>query len=103
MSTLNQDSQDLLNSSTVLEDSLNHSQEEESLDLSIVVPVYNEEESLPDLLERIVTSLKETGLRYEIICVDDGSTKDGSAKWLKDKALTHPNLKAVLLRRNYGQ
>ncbi|MBE9039606.1 glycosyltransferase family 2 protein [Oscillatoriales cyanobacterium LEGE 11467] len=77
----------------------------------MVVPVYNEEKSLPDLLERIVTSLegaklsylKGAKLRYEIICVDDGSTKDGSAKWLKDKALTHPNLKAVLLRRNYGQ
>ncbi len=73
------------------------------LELSIVVPVYNEEESLPELIDKIVTSLKGTGLSYEMICVDDGSTKDGSAEWLKQRALTHPNLKAVLLRRNYGQ
>ena len=72
-------------------------------ELSIVVPVYNEEESLPELIDKIVASLKETGLSYEIICVDDGSTKDDSAEWLKQHALAHPHLKAVLLRRNYGQ
>ena len=73
------------------------------MDLSIVVPVYNEEESLPELVDKIVASLKGSELRYEIICVDDGSTKDGSAEWLKEQALAHPYLKAVLLRRNYGQ
>ncbi len=73
------------------------------LELSIVIPVYNEEESLPELISKIVTSLEKTGLSYEILCIDDGSTKDCSAEWLKQQALTHPNLKAILLRRNYGQ
>lgn len=71
-------------------------------DLSVVVPIYNEVESLPHLLEAIATSLNGTGLNYELICVDDGS-KDGSAELLKQHALANPQLRAVLLRRNYGQ
>jgi dolichol-phosphate mannosyltransferase len=71
-------------------------------DVSVVVPVYNEVESLPHLIEAIATTLIETNLNYEIICVDDGS-KDGSAELLKSLAQTRKNLKAVLLRRNYGQ
>ncbi len=71
-------------------------------DVSVVVPIYNEVESLPHLLEAIATSLNGTGLNYELICVDDGS-KDGSAELLKQQALANPQLRAVLLRRNYGQ
>lgn len=71
-------------------------------DVSIVVPIYNEVESLPQLIEAIASSLKDTALNYELICVDDGS-KDGSAELLKQLALTHPHLRAVILRRNYGQ
>lgn len=68
----------------------------------MVVPIYNEVESLPDLIEAIVSTLSPTGLNYELICVDDGS-KDGSAELLKQLALTRPHLRAVILRRNYGQ
>lgn len=71
-------------------------------EVSIVVPIYNEVESLPQLIEAIATSMNATGLNYELICVDDGST-DGSAELLKQQALTRPHLRAVLLRRNYGQ
>lgn len=71
-------------------------------EVSIVVPIYNEVESLPQLIEAIATSMNATGLNYELICVDDGST-DGSAELLKQQALIHPHLRAVLLRRNYGQ
>ncbi|NDJ15886.1 glycosyltransferase family 2 protein [Myxacorys almedinensis] len=71
-------------------------------DLSIVVPVYNEVESIPMLLDAIATSLSPHPLSYEIICVDDGS-KDGSDALLKREAIAHPHLKAVILRRNYGQ
>lgn len=71
-------------------------------DVSVVVPIYNEVESLPHLIEAIASSLSDTGLSYELICVDDGS-KDGSAELLKQQALTHPFLRAVILRRNYGQ
>lgn len=71
-------------------------------DVSIVVPIYNEVESLPQLVEAIASSLNDTQLNYELICVDDGS-KDGSAELLKQLALTYPHLRAVILRRNYGQ
>ncbi len=71
-------------------------------DVSVVVPIYNEVESVPQLIEAIATSLNPTGLTYELICVDDGS-KDGSAELLKQQAQYNPNLRAVLLRRNYGQ
>jgi dolichol-phosphate mannosyltransferase len=57
---------------------------------------------LPHLIEAIATSLNSTGLSYELICVDDGS-QDGSAELLKEQAIARPNLRAVLLRRNYGQ
>ena len=70
--------------------------------MSIVVPIYNEVESLPQLINTITTTLTATGLTYELICVDDGS-KDGSGMLLKQQAQIHPNLRAILLRRNYGQ
>jgi glycosyltransferase involved in cell wall biosynthesis len=72
------------------------------LDLSVIVPIYNEVESIPSLLVAISTSLTSHNLRYEIICVDDGS-KDGSDALLKQEALARSDLKAVILRRNYGQ
>lgn len=72
------------------------------LDLSVVVPIYNEVESVPKLIEAIASSLTASQLSYEIICVDDGS-RDGSAELLKQLALNRTDLKAVLFRRNYGQ
>lgn len=71
-------------------------------DVSVVVPVHDEVESLPHLLEAIASTLTATELSYEIICVDDGST-DGSAQFLKEQAQSRSDLKAVILRRNYGQ
>jgi glycosyltransferase involved in cell wall biosynthesis len=71
-------------------------------DVSVVVPVYNEVESLPHLLEAIASTLGQSEYSYEIICVDDGS-KDGSGEYLKEQAAIRSDLKAVLLRRNYGQ
>ncbi|GFZ91325.1 glycosyltransferase family 2 protein [Okeania sp. KiyG1] len=72
------------------------------LDLSIVTPIYNEVDSIPQLLEKISTTLIENQLTYEIICVDDGS-QDGSTKLLTELAEKRTDLKAVILRRNYGQ
>lgn len=74
----------------------------EQLALSIVVPVYNEVESLPRLLEAIETNMAPLGLSYELVCVDDGSS-DGSTEFLKQEAELNPHLKAIVLRRNYGQ
>lgn len=81
---------------------LTQTHEEEQLDLSIVVPIYNEAESLTTLIEAIARAVTITHLSYEIICVDDGST-DGSTKILTDLARQRSDLKAVILRRNYGQ
>ncbi len=71
-------------------------------EVSVVVPIYNEVESLPHLIEAIAQTLTGNHLSYEIICVDDGST-DGSAQLLKQLAQTRPDIQGVLLRRNYGQ
>lgn len=71
-------------------------------DVSVVVPIYNEVESIPHLLEAIASTLTASELSYEIICVDDGST-DGSADFLRKSAQTRNDLKAIILRRNYGQ
>lgn len=71
-------------------------------DISILVPIYNEVDSIPDLLSAITTALDPTGLNYEIICVDDGS-KDGSTELLIQLAKSRTDLKAVIFRRNYGQ
>lgn len=71
-------------------------------ELSVVVPIYNEHESIPLLIERITAVAQEMGVSYELICVDDGST-DGSAKLLKTLAKERHDLRVILLRRNYGQ
>ncbi|MGL5834698.1 MAG: glycosyltransferase family 2 protein [Waterburya sp.] len=76
--------------------------ESAELDLSIVVPIYNEAESVETLVQAIADAVKQTQLNYEIICVDDGS-KDGSTEVLTNLARRRIDLKAVILRRNYGQ
>ncbi|WP_107668341.1 glycosyltransferase family 2 protein [Cyanothece sp. BG0011] len=70
--------------------------------LSVIVPIYNEIESLPLLVQAIADVLKENPLSYEIICVDDGS-QDGSAELLQTLAKNRDDLVAIILRRNYGQ
>ncbi len=72
------------------------------VDISVVVPVYNEYDSLPALLEALTQVLEELGCTYEILGVDDGST-DGSSDRLRELTQQYPRLRAVLLRRNYGQ
>jgi glycosyltransferase involved in cell wall biosynthesis len=70
--------------------------------VSIVIPVYNEYENLPDLVERVHTAMRDCGRTWELICVDDGS-RDGSDRLLTQLAETHPALKPRWLKRNYGQ
>ncbi|MEB3883464.1 glycosyltransferase family 2 protein [Lyngbya sp. CCY1209] len=74
----------------------------ESPEISVIVPIYNELESLPTLINSIHTSLSQLEIDYELICVDDGSC-DGSTEVLRQQILAHPNLRVVVLRRNYGQ
>ena len=71
-------------------------------ELSVVVPLYNEEESLPQLVEQLLAALRPLQLGFELVLVDDGS-RDDTAKVLSQLAATVPELVAVLLRRNYGQ
>jgi dolichol-phosphate mannosyltransferase len=72
------------------------------LAVSILTPVFNEEENLPLLIEQISTMMKELGVSYEIIAVNDGST-DGSMPVLRRLAAQDPRLKVLEFRRNYGQ
>lgn len=71
-------------------------------DLSVVVPIYNEYESIPLLVEKITGVVQSMDVAYELICVDDGST-DGSGTLLKKLAKERHDLRVILLRRNYGQ
>ncbi len=82
--------------------SLETSVNQEVLDLSLVIPIYNEYESIPRLLEVVSGVMEPLDYTYEVICVDDGST-DGSVALLKEQTDIYPHLAVVLLRRNYGQ
>jgi undecaprenyl-phosphate 4-deoxy-4-formamido-L-arabinose transferase len=71
--------------------------------VSVVIPVYNEEESLPQLLARTTSACRQLEQKYEIILVDDGS-RDSSADLLVQAAeIPENHIIAILLNRNYGQ
>ncbi|RTZ67928.1 MAG: glycosyltransferase [Aquificaceae bacterium] len=70
--------------------------------ISVVIPVYNEEENLKPLYGELKEVLKSLPYEYEIIFVDDGST-DGSYEILKKLALEDKKVKVIRFRRNYGQ
>ncbi|PID94030.1 MAG: glycosyltransferase [Bacteroidetes bacterium] len=72
------------------------------LDISVVVPLYNEEESLPRLLEWIDEVLCTTALVYEVVLVDDGSS-DGSWLVIGDLLEKYAFVRAVRFQRNYGK
>jgi len=72
------------------------------IDLSIVIPVYNEAGSLPNLIPELTGVLKKLGRRYEIVAVDDGSS-DNSVAVLRHLQEQEPNLRVVQFRRNFGQ
>lgn len=72
------------------------------IEISVVVPVYNEEESVPHLCEKLHTALSRIGKTYEIVLVDDGST-DNTWERLVEASKKHPSLLLIRLRRNFGQ
>jgi glycosyltransferase involved in cell wall biosynthesis len=72
------------------------------LDISVVVPVLNEEENLPILHQRLTEALAGNGYSYEIIIVDDGST-DRSFDIMRELQAQDDRLRVVRFRRNYGQ
>lgn len=72
------------------------------IDLSIIIPLYNESESLSELSAWIAKVLDNTKLSYEIIFVDDGST-DHSWEKIQSLSLNNDNIKGISFRRNYGK
>jgi glycosyltransferase involved in cell wall biosynthesis len=72
------------------------------MDISIVIPLYNEEESLPELYAWIQTVMQNNGFSYEAIFVDDGST-DNSWKVIKQLQADNREIRAIKFRRNYGK
>ncbi|MBO5194545.1 MAG: glycosyltransferase family 2 protein [Bacteroidales bacterium] len=73
-----------------------------SKDLSVVVSLFNEEESLRELVDRIAAVASTEGYVYEIIMVDDGST-DGSWKIIREMSEANPAVRGISFRRNYGK
>jgi len=70
--------------------------------ISLVIPLFNEEESILPLINEIRKAIKPLNKPYEVIFVDDGST-DGSLKIIKDAAKTDTRLKFISFRKNYGK
>jgi glycosyltransferase involved in cell wall biosynthesis len=72
------------------------------MDISVIIPVYNEEKSLPELHAWMTRVLREGGWLYEIIYIDDGST-DGSWEEIKRLSDTNEHVKGIRFSRNYGK
>ncbi len=72
------------------------------MDISVVIPLLNEEESLPELMEWIHRVMETNQFSYEVWMVDDGST-DRSWQIIEELQQTYPGLRAIKFRRNYGK
>ena len=81
---------------------LGNNMKENSVEISIVVPVYNEQENVAAVHTAISTAMKAMGCSYEIVMVDDGSS-DGSYRELTRLAAADSALKVIRFRRNFGQ
>ena len=75
---------------------------EDRVDVSIVIPLLNEAESLPELYQRIVAALEEAGVSFEVLFVDDGS-RDGSFETIRRFRENDDRVRAIRFRRNYGK
>lgn len=71
-------------------------------EISVIIPIFNEEECLPELLRRMDAAMEGLGRPCEIICINDGS-RDGSLQLLKAASALNPSLKILDFNRNYGQ
>jgi glycosyltransferase involved in cell wall biosynthesis len=81
---------------------MNTASSHESVEISIVVPLYNEEENIEALFKRLLTILDNLSTRYEIVCVNDGS-RDNTLKCLIEYHDWNPSIKIVNLSRNFGK
>lgn len=72
------------------------------MDISVVIPLYNEDESLPELTAWIAKVMQEHNFSYELLFIDDGST-DNSWAVIEALKLEYPAVRAIKFRRNYGK
>ena len=72
------------------------------MDISVVIPLYNEAESLPELYAWIARVMEEHHFSYEVIFINDGST-DTSWQVIEDLSRSHDEVKGIKFRRNYGK
>jgi glycosyltransferase involved in cell wall biosynthesis len=72
------------------------------MDISVVIPLLNEDESLPELCEWIARVMVANNYTYEVLFIDDGST-DNSWKVIEGLAAENPNVRGIKFRRNYGK
>ena len=72
------------------------------MNISVVIPLYNEEESLPELYEWIERVMNNNNFSFEVIFINDGS-KDNSWKVIEELAQKSPHVKGIKFRRNYGK
>lgn len=72
------------------------------MDISVVIPLLNEEESLPELCTWIAKVMDENSYTYEVLFIDDGST-DNSWQVIEQLASDNPNVRGIKFRRNYGK
>ncbi|MDE5574980.1 MAG: glycosyltransferase family 2 protein, partial [Bacteroidales bacterium] len=72
------------------------------MDISVVVPLFNEDESLPELAAWIERVMKENGFTYEVVFVDDGS-RDKSWRVIRELNAKNPCFRGIRFRRNYGK
>lgn len=75
---------------------------DKELDISVVIPVYNEEKNIPHLYDELSAALNELGMSYEVVVIDDGS-KDGSFEALKVVHERDSRWQIIQFRRNFGQ
>lgn len=75
---------------------------DKELDISVVIPVYNEEKNIPHLYDELSAALNELGMSYEVVVIDDGS-KDGSFEALKAVHEKDSRWQIIQFRRNFGQ
>lgn len=78
------------------------SQPDATLDLSVVIPIYNERENLASLEEKLNETLPKLDLNYEVVFVDDGSL-DGSEELIRTLQKQNPHLQLIRFARNFGQ
>ncbi|MEY3188614.1 MAG: hypothetical protein RIT41_1149 [Bacteroidota bacterium] len=72
------------------------------MQISVVIPLFNEAESLPELMQWIDRVMQTHNYSYEVIMVDDGS-KDNSWQTIQSLRTTYPSLKGIKFQRNYGK